>query len=310
MTLPNFLIVGAAKTGTTSLHYYLQQHPEIFISPRQEPSFFAHEGQRLDFRGPGDEEWRFVTDLAAYERLFETAVGYGAVGEISPRYLFFERACARIRHYLPQVRLIAILRHPVDRAYSHFLMNQKRNCEPAASFPAAIAMESERMAMGWGWDWSYVGAGLYHAQLSRYYRAFPRSQIKVFLYEELERKPRKFFQDLFAFLEVDAAFSPNSGIRQRRAGRPRSQLLHQMLVENGPMKSVARRLMPTGLRAALNNKVGSWNTVRPEPLPDELRSRLFRQYFAEDCAQLAALIDKDLSSWWGRSLPQQASLRA
>src|SRR3954452_17434204 len=123
MTMPNFLIVGAAKSGTTSLYYYLKQHPQVFVSPVKEPKFFAYEGEKVVYRGPGDAEnnRRLVNNLADYRALFGGANGAKAIGEASPVYLYSPKACERIRHYLPDAKLFVILRDPAERAYPSFL---------------------------------------------------------------------------------------------------------------------------------------------------------------------------------------------
>ena len=299
MPLPTFLVLGAGKAGTTSLRSYLQQHPEIFMCARGEPSFFAHEGQVLDFKGPGDDQWRFVTDLDSYTRLFDGAAGYRAVGEVSPRYLFYERAGERIEHHVPTARLIAILRHPVDRAYSHFLMNRERGCEPEADLQGAISREAERMRMGWSWDWSYVEAGRYGKLLERYYRRFPGEQIKVFLYEELQDQPGAFFQSLFEFLGVNPSFRPNTDVKHRLASSPRSASVETLLRTPNPLKVFTKQVLPHELRGRLKAQISAWNTLRPEPLSPSLRQALFEQHFADDCLRLEALIDRDLSAWMG-----------
>jgi hypothetical protein len=297
MTLPNFLVIGAAKAGTTSLRDYLGQHPQIFLPGWGEPSFFAHEGERVDFKGPGDDEWTFVTERAAYLRLFEGAAGHRAVGEISPRYLYFPKAPERIHHQLPAARLVAILRHPVDRAYSHFLMNRGRECEPIADFARAVREEGRRLAAGWGWDWCYVGAGRYHEQLRRYYERFPAEQIRVFLYEDYRGDPDRFFDELFAFLGVDPAFRPDTRVKRREAGSPRSLLMRRALAGRTAWKAAAAALVPRAVKRRAKAGLTALNTTRPEPLSPTLRRRLFDEHFADDAAALAELIGRDLGHW-------------
>ncbi|WP_340110474.1 sulfotransferase [Pikeienuella sp. HZG-20] len=299
MTMPNYLIIGAAKAGTTSLRTYLDQHPEVFVTARGEPSFFAHEGETLTFSGPGDEDWAdsFITDLGAYQSLFDGAEGYKAVGEISPRYLYFERAPERIAHHAPDARLIAILRHPVDRAYSHFLMNRSRGCEPAETLSEAIDKEAERAVQGWGWDWRYVGAGLYHGQLERYYARFPGERIKVFLYEDLKR-PDAFFSELFTFLGVDPDFRPDTSVRHRTASHPKNYALQHLVKQESAAKAIFKRLVPKDARARARKWVASWNATTPERLAPEVRHDLFERYFAEDCRRLEPMIGRSLATWF------------
>lgn len=299
MTLPNFVVIGAAKSGTTSLRDYLEQHPEVFVTKRGEPSFFAHAGETLTFSGPGDDDWThsFVTDLRAYERLFDGAASCPAIGEISPRYLYFEKSALRMHTHVSEARILAILRHPVDRAYSHFLMNKGRNCEPAPNLPAAIAEEAERAARGWGWDWRYVGAGLYHHQLTRYYERFPRERIKVFLYDDYRHNPDQFFHELFTFLGVDSSFRPDTSVKRREAALPRSHYLSVALERSNRLSRLVKHVVPVTWRAATKARLASLNTRRPEPLSAEVRQQLFDEYFAADCARLEPLIGRDVSSW-------------
>lgn len=298
MPLPNFLVIGAAKAGTTSLHRYLGGHPEVFVPSRGEPSFFAHEGEPPRFSGPGDEDWTFVTDLPRYRGLFDGSEGKVAVGEVSPRYLYFERSCERIKRHVPDVRLVAVLRHPVDRAYSHFLMNRDRRCEPESDFRRAIEREDERAALNWGWDWRYVGAGRYHEQLSRYYALFDRDRIGVFLHDDLKDDPDGFFRALFTFLGVDPAFRPDTAVRSREASLPRVPALRTLFDRPNAARTALVRLAPRALRKRAKAGVNAWNRVRPDPLPEEVRREVFDRYFRRDVERLEPLIRRDLSHWY------------
>lgn len=300
MPLPNFVVIGAAKSGTTSLRGYLAQHPDIYMTWRGEPSFFAHEGEHVDFCGPGDNDWTFVTDVDEYRALFAEACGERAIGEISPRYLYFERAPERIQYYVPDMRMLAILRHPVDRAYSHFLMNKSRNCEPAADLRAAIDAEDRRAVRGWGWDWRYVGAGRYYEQLQRYYARFDRKQIHVMLHDDYLADPRTFFASLFSFLGVDPTFEPDTSRRHREASLPRSQALRAVVERRYPMKAAVSSLFPGSWKTRLKTLVTAWNSAPPPALEPELRAEIFERCFEADCAQLEELIGRDLSAWGKR----------
>src|SRR5580765_3646808 len=121
MTLPNFLIIGAGKSGTTALYEYLKQHPQVYMSPVKEPRFFAFEGESVNFGGPWGErlnpEVMAFNSIASYSALFEDVEDETAIGEASPIYLWAAKAAARIHRRVPDARLIAILRDPVERAY-------------------------------------------------------------------------------------------------------------------------------------------------------------------------------------------------
>lgn len=312
MRLPHFVVIGAAKSGTTSLYHYLRQHPDIFMPPRKEPSFFAHEGRTLDFKGPGDDEWNFVTELSEYERLFAQAPPNALLGDISPRYLYFEQSSARIAHHIPCARIVAILRHPVDRAYSHFLMNRRRGCEPEADFERALEREPERARIGWGWDWQYTGAGLYFQQLQRYYQRFDHGQIKVFPYEDLARDPYELFRRLFRFLGVNESVRLDTTARHRSAFAPQSYTVQELLRRIDGIAPLIRQHLPNGFaRKSAGNlvkKVQAWNHAEPAPLSPATREALFDRYFADDCARLEILTGNDLSMWREAGLPRYASV--
>jgi hypothetical protein len=149
--MPNFLVIGAGRSGSTSLYHYLAQHPQIFMSPVKEPKFFALEGHALDFRGPGDERIRVdtTTTLTAYRSLFDGVRGELAVGEASTLYLSHEAAADAIARHVPEMKLIAILRDPAERAHSAFQHLTRDGYEPLANFEDALCDEPRRMAEGW-----------------------------------------------------------------------------------------------------------------------------------------------------------------
>src|SRR5918998_2242905 len=124
MTMPNFLLIGAMKAGTTAFYQLLDKHPQVYMSPNKEPNFFAFEGEKLDFRAPSDIEGlnrHAVTEIEEYQALFDGVSGEKAIGEASHWYMYKPEASGRIKHHLPEAKLIAVLRDPAERAYSEFL---------------------------------------------------------------------------------------------------------------------------------------------------------------------------------------------
>ncbi|MGL6339568.1 MAG: sulfotransferase family protein, partial [Waterburya sp.] len=141
--MPNFLIIGAAKAGTTALHEYLQQHPQIYLTPTKETNFFAFEGEIINFQGTGDEALKdfSITDLNTYQAEFEQVTQELAIGEACPSYLYYPQAATRIKQYIPDARLIVILRNPVERAYANFLHIVRDDRETHRDF--ALALQAE-----------------------------------------------------------------------------------------------------------------------------------------------------------------------
>src|SRR3954466_5152112 len=159
MTLPNFLVIGAAKGGTTSLYHYLGQHPDIYMSPMKEPNYFTDEDHLF-----GKESVRSRNE---YERLFDGVKDEHAIGEATPRYLNAIDGIARIHADLPGVRLIATLRQPAERGYSAYLMR----------FTDSREFQSPEDVLQPG-NYQFE-SGLYYPKLRRYFDTFPREQIKV-----------------------------------------------------------------------------------------------------------------------------------
>ncbi len=286
MTLPNFLIIGAGKSGTTALYRYLNEHPQVYMSPVKEMNFFALEGERLDFRGPRDREVlersvnvSTVTGLECYRGLFVGVSGEKAIGEASPLYLYSPKAPGLIRRYIPEAKLVAVLRDPVERAYSAFLMMRACGREPITDFSSALREEERRIKGNWEHAWHYKRMSFYYTQLKRYYGTFAPSQIRVYLYKDLDADTLGTLQDLFAFLGVDRTFVPDISVRHNVSG----------IRKNGALPASPAGLNPRN--AGLEER----DLPGPQP-PPEVRSRLVAEY-REDVLNLQDLIRRDLSGW-------------
>jgi len=298
MTLPNFLVIGAAKSGTTSLLAYLKQHPEIFVSRSKEPNYFAFVEDAPSLVGPAPPHilekmiynWS-RTDYAAYTALFDAAEpGHRAIGEGSVRYLYFPKAAAHIRETLPDVRLVAMLRDPVSRLYSHYNMNRQMQIEPL-SLTKALEAEPERIAAGWGWDWHYKAASLYGAQLQRYYDLFPKEQIKVFLYDDFVADPVTVISEICAHIGVSPDFLPNMEERGMVTRLPRHLLLDRLL--NWPSRGYYWLRRPAVRSATLPiiRRINAWNSQPIPKLAPELRQKISEE-FRDDLAHLSDLIGR------------------
>jgi hypothetical protein len=207
MALPTFLIIGATKAGTTSLHHYLGQHPDVFVAPRKETNFFAQESA-LCFTGDA------VTVPEEYEEQFSSAVSQKAVGESSPAYLAVPKAPRRIASLLPNIKLIMILRDPADRAYSHYTMRRAQGREDRETFEEVL-LEPDRDP-----EHSYTERGFYGLFLERYLKHFPREQLKIFLYEDLTKDTMNVVKECFEFIRVNPNFTPDISKRHNATAKP------------------------------------------------------------------------------------------
>lgn len=291
MTLPNFIVIGAAKAGTTALYWYLSEHTAVFMSPVKETNFFAYGRDAQGNLLYGDPEVHHfpIQTMAEYQRLFAKAGGAAAIGEASPIYLECPQAAARIGAAIPSARIIASLRHPVERAYSDYLMHLRHRGQPfdpsrdlTAAAPWAAA------------DSRWMQVSRYHPQLERYYAVFPRSQIHVSLFDDLRRNPLGLVQDVYRFVGVDPGFSPDFETPHAIGGLPAIRLLEALLT-NRAVHSVVKPLMPT--RAAnWVRRMRARNLKKAPALPPELKRELTGG-FRDDIARTADVIGRNLDHW-------------
>jgi hypothetical protein len=204
VALPDFLVIGAPKAGTTALHAALARHPGLYMSPVKEPKYFLTDGPPPARGGPGDPQtyrehvWR-RTD---YEALFSAAPPGALCGESTPFYLYDRMAQRRIHALIPHARLIVILRDPVERAHSNWTHLWSAGREPAGDFLRACWEEDRRVAAGWSAFWHYTRLGRYGEQLGHLFSLFPREQVLIFRYRQLLEAPARTLDETCAFLGV------------------------------------------------------------------------------------------------------------
>lgn len=299
MTLPNFLIIGAAKCGTSSIYMYLKQHPEIFMSPIKEPHFFSFTSETKKTQGPRDSVTQAITNLEEYKNLFKGVQNEKAIGEASPTYIYQPNAAERIQNLIPNAKLIAILRNPAERAFSAYMHVVRDRREPAKSFSEALSCEKQRIRENWGPLWHYRNCGFYFEQLTRYFNLFPKDQIQVFTYEDLRSDQEGVLKNIFKFLDVDTNFIPDISVKFNVSGKQKSKLLHSLtlgLFNNpNPIRWLSRHIVPESLRWKVTNRIRELNLIS-QKIPEKIKAELINGY-RYDIIKLQTLIDRDLSHW-------------
>jgi Sulfotransferase domain len=215
--LPDFVIIGAAKAGTTSLYGWLCEHPCVLPAAQKEVHYFDYNHDRGEdwYRSHFPRERALAAGAAADGRRLVT-------GEASPPYLSHAWAPQRLADLLPQAKLLVTLRDPVDRAYSQFQMSRREGEEPFESFADAVAAEEERLAPEQArcladphynsWPigcWSYLMRGRYAEQLARWFELFPREQFHVVTLEDIAADPQRVLDGVHDFLGLSAHRYPN-----------------------------------------------------------------------------------------------------
>jgi hypothetical protein len=286
MTLPNFMMIGVAKAGTTSFFRYLDQHPQIYMTPIKATNFFGYEDARAwKWTEEGDPPLlqNFpVRTFEAYEASFAGATDELAIGEVSPQYFRCPTAAQRIHECIPNAKLVVSLRNPAERAFSGFMMRTRRG-EAVKGFHEELTLRS-----------SHVKEGFYYQRLKRYLDLFPKEQIKIYLFEEFKKDPAKAVMDLYGFLGVDTSFAPDTSVRHNPGAIPKVRLLNRLFY-NPTLISIAKSVVPEGLQMKLK-QIQQLNLSTAPKLPADLRAELLNLY-REDILQVQELLDRDLSVW-------------
>ena len=299
---PDFLLVGAPKAGTTALHAALAQHPQVFTSTPKEPKYWlCDDAPPPAWRGPGDahsqQEW--IWRRQEYEQLFASAHPHQVRGESTPFYLWSRGAHRRLADSLPDVRLIAVVRDPIDRAYSNWMHLWSDGLEPEADFVRAFERQDERVAAGWAPFWRYRELGLYGVQLEHLYQHVDRDRVLVLRYRDVIDDPRATIDRACRFLGISEGLvesipRDNSRSFVEPGWRPRVL---------GPVVRLGARLgafaPPQAWRAASVPLVallsGPGETHRPHL--DPMQRRRLLPAFADDIALLSRLTGEDFDDW-------------
>jgi hypothetical protein len=295
-TLPNFLIIGASKSGTSTLAALLQQHPQVFLSAVKEPHYFCFKGSGLPRNGPGDTRRlaRVTETWNAYHGLFREAEGYKAVGEASTNYLYDPLVAQHIKKVLPDVRLICLLRQPAERAYSAYKHLRRDGDETESTFKAALGREAERKARGFDYLWRYAECGFYGRHLKAYLEIFPREQIRVLRFEDLIIDPRGLVNELEVFLGLKEFRGRITPVHENAA----SGLYGEGMTERfslGLSGRIWRLTVPLRWRLRVRKWRRRRNSMFP-PLASDLASEMMEGY-REDIRLLEALTGLDTGTW-------------
>lgn len=300
---PDFLIIGAARSGTTALHAYLRQHPKIFMPSVKEMNYFAYAGQTLAVTGPGaDFINNAVTDADGYAAYFKDAPEGAVTGEASPLYLYEPKAPENIKAMAPDTKMIAMLRDPVEQAYSHYMYATKSLVEEEPDFKTALLSEQQRAEMGWQPMFGYSKFARYGEQLARYYDLFPKEQILLLDYQDYQERPLEVLQKIMAFVGVDDTFAPDMSWRPNAGGRPKSQWFQDFLIKPNPITGTISKLIPHAMTAKIRDILVGINLNKNDSqLPADAKALLIER-LGDDVTKLELLTGRDFSHWrqaWG-----------
>ena len=274
--LPNFLIIGAMKAGTTSLHAYLADHPQVHMAPTKELHFFV-------------ESLNWSRGVDWYERQFEGAGDAIAVGEASPSYsgaTYYPGVPQRIAAVLPDVRLVYVVRHPVERMRSMYLHQ------------LAIGEERRPAVEAFADDEPYLNTSRYRWQLDRYLEHFDRDRLLVVTAEALRDDRAATLHRVFSFLGVEEDYRPAGlDVERHRTEHKRVPTRAGAVVQRLPVPRTLTRAAPASLRRWVRSQTMRPITASPlAEIPADLYAECCRR-LRDDVAGLRELLDEDFDGW-------------
>lgn len=298
MKLPDFLVIGAAKAGTTALFKAMSRHRTIFCSPEKEPGFFAFEGQGepMIYDAGTLRPRRVVRLVDEYLALFERCPPEAKAGEATTAYLSNRQAPERAAHYVPSAQLIVVLRHPVERAFSQWLHLRQEGREPIPDFEAAWQAEPERVARGWSHVYHYRSRGFYGEALERWLQFFPRERLLIEFYEDWRDDPAAVLRRVWKHVGVSQWLEPVVTRENVSSRQPRWAWLQHRMTEDNALRRWAQRRLPVAVRDGITASVQAVNLVPGPRIDRALRAKLAATY-DDDLRKVEALTGRDLGGW-------------
>ncbi len=306
----DFFVVGVVKGGTTSLYNYFMQHPNIYLGPIKETNHFSdcdmqyerfEKQYRIDssldiekyLKGKRDMvHIAHVRDENQYFQLYKDAPLNSIKGEICNSYFLSNCAAQTIAKAQPKAKILVVLRNPIKRAYSQYLMNLREAKVLNRSFIEEIEFDYKREFKGWGVSHNYLELGLYSEQLKRYYKHFSKDQILVCFFEDLISKKQNSLDKIFDFLGI-AKIEIEDSKAHNSASLPRSKGLNYLLNRFGLIK-VAKSIVPREKRQHLKKLLFSSKNL---PKINEDERNYLVDFYRDDISELEKMLNLDLQHW-------------
>ena len=285
------------KAATTSLYAYLKEHPQIYLPSIKEPMFFNNilkDNKNIILKGRARKK---ITSFKKYYDLFQNVNDEIAIGEASSGYLY-NNNCAKLihEHLGSDTKIIVIIRQPVNRAYSNFLHARRSGKEDINKFTIAVNEETNRIKNNWSPLYHYIKQGYYYTQLKKYYKIFPRKNIKVVLFNELTKNKNNCLKEICKFLNVNENFNFSKEKKTNVSGTPKGLLgwfIMKLRYYNLLPNIIYSDIFPKSLISLVSKIIYK----KPKKLENKLINELTNKFYKNDILKLEQLISKDLSHW-------------
>ena len=301
MKIPSFILAGSPKCGSTSLYYYLAEHPDIFMSQQKEIHYLTFDILNSLNQGPKDKVVNsfHISNFKDYKNQFTKARNNQVIGEVSPSYINYpSQTIPKIKHHLGNPKLIFLIRDPIQRAFSNYLHLVREEREDL-SFYDALQAEQERMKNKYSDFWYYSFNSFYYEKIKAYDEAF--DDILIITAEELKNNTLRTLSKIFKFIGVND-FAPSNLDKSYNAGGVyESNLITQFFFRQSALRSFIKRVIPI-TKGMKHFKQSLINKYRKEPpaITQETEKYLVNK-FKEDVSKLQKEYDLDLE-YWNKSL--------
>lgn len=289
LKLPDFMIVGAAKSGTTSLYYYLKQHPYIYMPKRKEPWFFSSKNY--------SKRTGVVNTLEEYAKLFENAKEYQLIGEASVSYLCtYEETIKNIKEIYKEktkdIKIIIVLRNPIERIFSRYMMFKRDNWINNESFLENVLNENKYKERFY-WDENYIECSMYYNQVKAYLENF--ENVLCLPYEDLRDNLDDTIKQIFSFLNLKH-ININTETKFNVSGIPKNKIIHNIMHTDNLFKDFVKNLLPADFRVKVKEFINSKN-LKKDRISKEDYEYLYNNFFKEDIDKLEKLLGWNLENW-------------
>lgn len=308
--LPNFFVVGAAKSGTTSLYEYMKMHPQIYMAPIKETHHFSTDIDNSKFRPNYARSLNkdlskfletdmqegifhaFVKERDQYDKLFKNVKDEKAIGEITNSYLYSQEAARNIFTRFPDAKVIMMLRNPIDRAFSHYLMDLRIGYE-TNDFMTALKKDMARDPKGWGISNLYVEIGMYAEQVKRFIEIFPERQRRIYLFDDFKKDAGAVVKDMFTFLGVDPNVDIDYSQKFNPSFIPKNKLIGKLNTQK-KIKDWLKGVLPKSVKSKFKK---TFYTDKDLPKITPAERKFLADIFRNDVMKLGKVLNRDLSKW-------------
>lgn len=294
----DFFVVGAARSGTTSIYNYLSLHPKIYLPNVKECNFFS-DVESMDYEAyePIDLDKQYhmkiIKSQEVYDTLYENAPEDALKGEVSPSYLWDKNTAEKIYQHNPNAKIIISLRNPIKRAFSHYLMHFNTGYEKQKTFEKAI---DARKVEIWGGGNMYLEMGLYFEQVSNYLKYFGKENVKILIYEDWILDTENYVNDIYKFLNITSFSIDRIDKKHNETFVLKNISVINFLRRKG-IKKVLSKFFPEELRDKMKKRFFSDATAEQESLQQTTYENLVN-YYKTDITKLEELLDHPLSEKW------------